>query len=98
MSLAYVLTRNAGLPDLERVVELFRTRAPRGPALSVEPREGETAAFLRLGERMVAVGSMPAPVPNREADELAKYSLASWAGWELPPHEAHVVVFLQGEE
>jgi hypothetical protein len=44
---------------------------------------------------MALVTLMPVPVPNREADEAARYSISSQGtGWKLPGHKAHLTVTL----
>jgi hypothetical protein len=51
---------------------------------------------FRLGGGEVMVGLVPAPVPKGEADEHAQFSFAGVRnGWKLPPHRAHLIVFLR---
>jgi len=98
---AFVLLSQACLPDAEQVVRLFRTFA--APDMSLRPgtceeeqavRDGILSLTLSTGETSL-VALMPAPVPNREADDGAQFSLSSFAGqWELPSHCAHLMVTL----
>lgn len=70
--------------------------------LTPEPvgsQSGEGLGF-RLGRASsVLVFHMPLPVPSGEAEEAAQYSASALSGeWQLPTHEAHLMVMLQEPE
>jgi Domain of unknown function (DUF4261) len=102
MNLAFVLLSVPALPKGEDVERAFAAYAAKGQTLRLSPSKakkggGETLEFDTLGGGYALVSLMPAPVPNREADEAARYSVSALGGqWKLPLHKAHLVVVSQG--
>jgi len=101
MNLAFVLLSAPALPKGEDVERAFASFAAEGQTLRLGPSKakkpgGETLEFDTAGGGYALVALMPAPVPNHEADEAARYSVSALAGrWKLPLHEAHLVVVAQ---
>jgi hypothetical protein len=101
--LAFVLLREAAMPDAKAVLQAFGKLAPAGSrglltAALAAPRAGGVADALafKLGTQEVMVGLVAAPVPKGEADQHAQFSFAGVRnGWKLPPHRAHLIVFLR---
>jgi len=102
MNLAFVLLSAPVLPKGEDVERAFTSYAAKGQTLRLSPSKpkkpsGETLEFDTAGGGYAIVALMPAPVPNHEADEAARYSVSALGGrWKLPPHEAHLTVLAQG--
>jgi Domain of unknown function (DUF4261) len=102
MNVAFILLSAPTLPKGEDVERAFALYAAKGQTLRLSPKkpkkpDGEALEFDtdRYGYAVVAL--MPAPVPNREADEAARYSVSALGGrWKLPLHKAHLVVVAQG--
>jgi hypothetical protein len=107
MDLAFVLLPETRGPDANAVVRAYGSFSQPGDSIRVseEPGEGErpegmSAFTLELSTGEVAiVAHMPAPVPNREADEAARFSVSAiGTGWELPSHKAHQIVTFQSKD
>jgi len=102
MNLAFVLLSAPALPKGEDVERAFASYAVKGQTLRLGPRkpkspEGEALEFNTEDDGYALVALMPAPVPKREADEAARYSVSALGGrWNLPLHKAHLVVVAQG--
>ena len=98
MNLAFVLLSAPVLPKGEDVERAFASYAATGQTLRLSPSEpkkphDETLQFDTEGGGYAVVALMPAPVPNHEADEAARYSVSALGGrWKLPPHKAHLAV------
>jgi hypothetical protein len=96
INVGFVLLSKTQPPDAAAVSRAFASVTDNSQTL--RRREGEGAIVLfdldEDDDAMVALMSMP--VPNREADEAAAFSVSSFGtGWTLPSHEAHLVVTLQ---
>ena len=92
----FVLLSKPEPPDAAVISRAFASLTENSRTL--QRREGNEAVLLfdldDDDDAMVAL--MPMPVPNREADEAAAFSISSFGtGWTLPAHEAHLVVTLQ---
>ena len=102
MRIAFVLTADNAPPSTEDIIAAYREIATSGPVLlaDVSDASKENTITFKLGKSdTVHVASMPAPVPDGEAEEAAQYSITSLGtGWELPEHGAHLVVVLQEDE
>jgi hypothetical protein len=98
MRLAFVLTSDRVTLDAEAIARAYGALAPQGPALAPVPGEGKPDSELLAfedGDQVIAA-LIAMPVPNREADEAARFSLSSiGTGWKLPPHGAQVMVVLE---
>lgn len=96
--LAFVLLDDPTMPRGEAIVEAFRELAPadEGP-LSIDPSSTAEALQLSIAkEGSLLVSLMPAPVPNREAEESHARSItALGSGGALAPHRAHLVAFFR---
>jgi len=101
MRLAFVLTAKQQLPEASQVLAAWRAIVPNEPPLTADPASAGTQnvlGFLLRSATPVHVALMPAPVPNREADEAARFSVgALGTGWTLPEHNAHLMVVLQND-
>jgi len=100
INLAFVLLSTPQLPDADEVIRSFASLATNGAALrsrESDDRSGMEILLLEVdADSDVMIALMPIPVPNREADEAARFSVSTFGtGWTLPPHEAHLVVTLQ---
>jgi hypothetical protein len=103
MNVAFVLLSEARLPKGQDVERAFASYAGKGETLRLRPDKpkrpggGDALDFDTGGGDYAVVSLMPAPVPNHEADEAARYSVSALGGrWKLPPHKAHLVVAAQG--
>lgn len=99
-NLAFVLLPDPVLPGPGALGQIFARYAPGDEVLHVvmgdQGTDKDAGDVLELqldsGERSF-VALMPAPVPDGEADEGARFSLSSFRGQgELPPHRAHLIV------
>lgn len=100
VNFAFVLLSRPQLPDAEAIIRSFASIAPDLEPLrhaeSDDAPGGEILQFEAAGGSNVIIMLLPMPVPSREADEAARFSISSFgSGWTLPPHEAHLVVTLQ---
>lgn len=100
INLAFVLLSTPQLPDADEVIRSFASLTTNGAALRSRESDDPSGMEILLlevdadSDAMIAL--MPIPVPNREADEAARFSVSTFGtGWTLPPHEAHLVVTLQ---
>ncbi len=103
MNLAFVLLSKPALPKSEDVIRAFASFAPGERQLrssrtkSGKQSEKEILEFEISSGETVFVALMPAPVPNREADEAARFSVASiGSGRKLSAHKAHLIVTQRG--
>jgi hypothetical protein len=100
MNLAFVLLADARLPKDSDIVDAFVAYA-HGEERLVASGDDSTAALGALQFELtpggtVIIAAMDGPVPNREADQAAHYSVSAFGtGWELPAHGAHLVVMLR---
>lgn len=97
--LGFVLLADEAMPSASAVLAALKRIAPAGEFEESEPPSWtpETATYTFGRNGVLAVGLMPIPVPNNEAEWHAERSLAAvTAGWKLPPHRAHLTVFWQG--
>jgi hypothetical protein len=101
MRLAFVLlpsARSFGAHSAEAIVEAYARLYPQLPPLRVDPEHTKPDAasiFLPDGCAVLAA-LLDAPVPNREADDAAGFSLAGYgSGPTLARHGAHLAVVLQ---
>ena len=63
------------------------TAAPQGGIVEIRGRDSEAVTF---------VAPMPVPIPNREADQAARFGLCAYAeGFQLGPHAWHFMVTTQ---
>jgi hypothetical protein len=97
VNVAFVLLAQSKLPKGEEVEKAFSEFAVKGERVRFKTKKGGKhgeALELELGAGGTAIVMlMPAPVPNREADEAVRYSVSALSGrWKLPPHKAHLVV------
>jgi len=96
--IAFVLTETAALPSAEAVLAEHTTLSPEGPSLELIEGDDKTVSFS-LERMTVVAAAMPAPVPDGEAEDAARFSLGSMGtGWQLGPHAAHVLVTLLADE
>ena len=89
MTRVAILTRDAVLPDRSSL-----ERALRSHHLDAHSLE---AGLVELGGAKVRLSAVSGPVPNAEADTSAFLSLSAVNGrWRLAPHQAHLVLTLEG--
>ncbi len=108
MNVAFVLLSEAKLPKGEDVERAFASFATKGQTLRRQPAKAKAAgnATKKPGDTLeldtgdggyAIVALMPAPVPNGEADDAARFSVSALGGrWKLPLHKAHLVVTAHG--
>jgi hypothetical protein len=99
MHLAFVLLPKEQLPPAEAVTRAFERFASPGQSLRVRQVSGGSSAGTQMLEFVFSPGGqgvialMPSAVPNREAEEAARFSLSALGGrWTPPAHRAHLVV------
>lgn len=99
VNLAFVLLHEPKLPDANAIIDAYREFEPSGRLEHRRDEEAQTTSrheilsFTSDAGDGVFVALFPAPVPNREADQGARFSVGSLGtGWTLPPHGAHLVV------
>jgi len=103
VNLALVLLSEASLLDSQEIMRAFREFAAPDESLQLETDDGkqeqEAMLFFKFstgGKSVVALS--PFPVPEGEADQVAQFSLSSFANdWKLPPHDAYFLVTLSEE-
>jgi hypothetical protein len=103
MDFAFVLLKKPGLPRGVDVASAFKPFARDGQRLEFKPGTGKAAKdvleFSATPGGTVFVASMPVPVPKREADDAAQFSLSAMGtGWTLPAHSAHLIVTMPASE
>lgn len=102
MNVAFVLLAKPNVPRGEDVARAFAGFAAEGQTLRAQPSQGGDPGkeVLELDAGRFGTGfvaAMPVPVPNREADNAARFSISAMGtGWTLPPHSAHLIVTLAG--
>lgn len=93
VDLAFVLLASPALPDPAVVVARHRAIAPDGPALTHDAGRGEDALGFHVGDLVVNLVMIPAPIPAREADDAARFGLRGITqSWSPAPHRAHLIV------
>ena len=99
MNLAFVLLREAKLPDPKALADAFLAFAEPGDSLQIESHDvgadeqGKVVSLRLKTGASCMLALMPVPVPKGEADDGAKFSLSAFRdGWTLPAHAAHLVV------
>lgn len=98
MRLAFVLLRTAGPIDGNNIATLHKQMFRDAPAPVVERNDPESCT-LKLGGDALIVAFMPAPVPNHEAEEAARASIAAFGpAGKVEPHVAHLAVVYQNAE
>jgi len=104
MNLAFVLLREAKLPDATQVASTYTSYAAdehrlRTRPVPVETVEGDGVLEFQLGPGETAlVALIPAPVPGGEAEAAAEFSVSALGtGWSLPPHAAHLIVTVKDD-
>jgi hypothetical protein len=100
--LAIVLLPEAKLPKGEAIERAFGAYALEGQTLharsGTKKRGDLDVVELELDGGTAFVALMPAPVPKREADDAARYSISALNGrWKLPAHKAHLIVTSEGK-
>src|SRR4029079_14834940 len=100
---AFVLLAKPRLPDGKDLLRAFAPFASKDCQLRVDAasqkkehkNDSEALVFDLTPDGHGFIGLMPTPVPKREADEAAAYSVHSITqGRKLPPHAAHLIVSL----
>jgi hypothetical protein len=98
VTVAFVLLAEAHEPEPTDVVRWYREIAPEGPVLLAEVGEEGGSTTFKLGRGELLTLLMPGPVPGREAEDAARYSIASLGtDWKLARHHSHIVVTRAGE-
>jgi hypothetical protein len=99
LNLAFVLLSQPTAPKGEEIERAFASFAIKGQRLHFRPGKARQSAAVdplefELGADGTAFVTLtPTPVPNREADEAARYSVSALGGrWKLAAHKAHLVV------
>lgn len=90
-NVAFVLLSVPALPkgaDVERAFASYAAKGQRLDPSKAKKGGGETLEFDTAGGGYALVSLMPAPVPNREADEAARYSVSALGGRWKPPLQA----------
>lgn len=90
---AFVLLPAARMPSADAFASAWAEALPGVAPLAVTSWSGESAA-LELDGIATVVALVPAPVPDREADEAARLSVSAFrdGGFTPAPHAAHLVV------
>jgi Domain of unknown function (DUF4261) len=104
-NLAFVLLSKPSLPKGEDVVRAFTLFGLKEQRLGLQRAETKTRSKMDIlnfevssGE-MAVVALIPAPVPNGEADDVARFSVSAiGTGWKLPAHKAHLIVSIQSPD
>jgi hypothetical protein len=98
VDLAFVLLPTVDVPSGNAVVEAFTAFALEDQRLVLRPpgpKSGDILEFELEQCGTTFVAPVPAPIPDREADDAVQFSISAIGrGWTLPPHEAHLVVTL----
>lgn len=99
VAVAYVLLEDARLPDQGALIETLRVRHPgllwdRSPVAQSDDTDG--AMFIRVGDHLMAILLMPAPMPY----DQQLWQRASWVWPEAfhaaGRHRAHLIVSTMG--
>ena len=98
INVGFVLLPKPQLPDASAISRAFTALTDKSGKLRIRERSESVLLFDLDDDDDAMVALMPMPVPNREADEAATFSISSFGtGWTLPAHEAHLVVTVQSE-
>ena len=96
--LGMVLLASPILPTADAVIAAYADIAGAAAPLTLADRNDVTLIFDVGIDETAIVALMPAPVPDGEADDAARFSLSGHAGWKLPAHRAHLIVRVSGPE
>lgn len=103
-SLAFVLLDNPTTPDMSAVARALRTRYPELPVETVSDngptgahRNSASSPLIRCGDELVAVMSMPAPIPNDPG--LWSRTATTWPEGKTVAarHRGHLIVSVLGK-
>lgn len=98
MNLAFILLSKPGLPRAEEIVQAFTSLAPNEQRIRLASKHSDKQIleFEITPGGTAFVAAMPAPVPQSEADDAARFSVSAMGtGWTLPAHAAHLMVTLR---
>ncbi len=96
MSVAFVLTPHAVLPDDGTLIDAYYRVAPNGHEVRSGERSGDAVTTLvveRAGRAYVT--ATPAPVPGGEAERSAIFGVSTLGRAWTPVHAAHFVVSVE---
>lgn len=99
--LAFVLLDRPATPDMSAVAQVLRTRHPELPAETTQPdgarQDQADSPLIRCGNELVAVMSMPAPIPHDEG--LWARAATTWpdSGKVAARHRGHIIVSMLGK-
>lgn len=98
-ALSFVLLPAAKQLDPAAVIATFSSLFPKEAALALAPGDKTDVLQFASGQVPTFVALMPAPVPNREADDATTFSVSSFrkGGFTLPPHHAHLLITTMGD-
>jgi hypothetical protein len=99
MRFAFVLLRAAGPVDGAAIARAHQNMFRDAPPPVAEPSDDPQSATLKLGGDALIISLMPVAVPNFEADEAARFSIAAFGpAPKVAPHTAHLMVVYQTAE
>lgn len=98
-ALSFVLLSSPRPADADAVLSAYAELFPKEPRPQHRQSGKPDVLELGTGDDTTFVALMPGPVPKREADEAAAFSLCALrpGGFTVPPHHAHLVVTTLGE-
>jgi len=95
--IAFVLTQGPVTLDATAIRNAHRRLVPGAAALTIEMSDPGNAVIAPEDSDLAFIlATMPAPVPNGEAEDAVRFSISSFGtGWRLPPHDGHIMLVHQ---
>jgi hypothetical protein len=99
MRLAFVLIEKEAPLDGQAICDAHKRLFPDAAPPTVERAADPSSCTLHLGSDALIIATMPAKVPNGEAESAARFSIASFGpAGKIEPHGAHLAVVYQNAE
>lgn len=95
--IAFVLTNGPVTLDAAAIRAAHQRLVPGAADLAIEMSDPGNAMIVPEGSDLAFIlATMPAPVPNGEAEGAVRFSISSFGtGWTLPAHDGHVMLVHQ---
>lgn len=97
--IAFVLTSGPVTLDAAAIRDAHQRLVPGAAELTIEKSDPGNAVIVPEGSDLAFIlATMPAPVPNGEAESAARFSISSFGtGWTPPAHDGHIMLVHQAQ-